>query len=194
MTCCAVVLAAGAGRRFGGDVPKQLAELDGAPLLQHALDAVDACAADDAVLVLGARADDIAAAVRPRRARVVACEDWEEGLAASLRAGVAAAGDAEWAIVVLGDQAGVTAAALDAVVAAALGAPPEVHAVRCAYAGEPAHPVALRRALFGAVAELRGDEGAKRLLPDIAALLVEVGHLARPQDVDTPEDLEAMRS
>ena len=54
----ALVLAAGAGRRFGG--PKQLALLDGKPLLQHVL---ELAAPYNPLVVLGARADEIAATV-----------------------------------------------------------------------------------------------------------------------------------
>src|SRR3989442_3261575 len=79
-----IVLAAGAGRRFGG--PKQLAPLAGRPLLQHVVDA----APDPLTVVLGAHADAVRAGVDLDSADVVVCEDWEEGQAASLRPGVAA--------------------------------------------------------------------------------------------------------
>jgi CTP:molybdopterin cytidylyltransferase MocA len=84
LTACGVVLGAGSGSRFGG--PKQLAELQGRPLVQWALDA--ACAAtalERVVLVLGAHADTVEAAVCLRRAEIVRCPDWAEGMAASLR-------------------------------------------------------------------------------------------------------------
>ena len=61
------MLAAGAGERFGG--PKQIAELDGRPLLEHALAAMEAAAVDRRVVVLGARADEVRAAV-PLRLRI----------------------------------------------------------------------------------------------------------------------------
>jgi CTP:molybdopterin cytidylyltransferase MocA len=73
----AVVLAAGSGSRFGG--PKQLAELDGVPLLEHALRAVEAVPAiERTVVVLGARADEIRAGVDFGSAEVVVCDSWEE--------------------------------------------------------------------------------------------------------------------
>jgi molybdenum cofactor cytidylyltransferase len=185
-----VVLAAGAGRRFGSS--KQLADLGGVPLLQHAIDAMLAVPAlDGVVVVLGAAAEEVAAAVKFADAEPVVCEDWEEGMAASLRCGVRAAGDADWVVVTLGDQPGITPEAIEAVVGALDGG---ADAVRAEYDGRPGHPVALARALFGRVAGLRGDVGARELLASVAVRPVEARHLARPDDVDTPEDMEAMRA
>ncbi len=88
-----IVLAAGAGRRFGG--AKQLARLDGRPLLAHVLDRAWAVPAlDQIVVVLGAHGAAIRAEVDFEGVEVVECADWAEGQAASLRAGVAAAGAA----------------------------------------------------------------------------------------------------
>jgi len=194
-TVCGIVLAAGAGRRFGGGSPKQLAPLDGRPLLQHALDVATACAAlDRVVLVLGAEAAAVARAVDPGRAVVVRAERWDEGLAASLRAGLAAATDADWAVVTLGDEPSLPAAALDAVVAAARAAPAGVDAVRATYAGRPGHPVALHARLAARAGELRGDVGARALLAGARVAEVDCTALGAPRDVDTPADLEALRS
>ncbi len=184
----AVVLAAGGASRFGG--PKQLAALEGRPLVQHALDA--AAGLDEVVLVVGARADEILAAVRPGAARVVRCADWEEGMAASLRAGLAAL-DADWSVILLADQPGIGLGAVERVAAAAAGAAPGVEAVRGAYAGRPSHPVALGRRLAAAAAGLRGDAGARALLDPATTLLVEVGDVAHDADVDTPAALDALK-
>jgi molybdenum cofactor cytidylyltransferase len=188
-----LVLAAGAGRRFGG--PKQLAELDGAPLLQHAVDAILAVPAIEPVrVVLGAAGDRIRAAVAFGAAEPLDCEDWAEGMAASLRCGVRALGDCDWIVVTLGDQPLVTPQVIAAVADHAARAPAGVAAVRAAYRGEPGHPVALGRAVLASVTALRGDVGARELLSRVATRTVEAGHLCRPDDVDTREDLEALRT
>jgi molybdenum cofactor cytidylyltransferase len=187
-----LVLAAGAGRRFGA--PKQLADLDGVPLLQHAVDAMLAVPAlDRVVVVLGARAEQIGASVRFASAEPIVCEGWDEGMAASLREGVDELAGADWVIVTLGDMPGVTPEAIEAVVAA-IEADAGAEAVRAAYGGRPGHPVALSRALLARVGDLRGDVGARELLRDAKVRDVEAGHLARPDDVDTPEELEAIRA
>ena len=180
----ALVLAAGAGRRFGG--PKQLAPFRGRPLLEHAIRAASDSPVDDVVLVLGSRADEIAAGVDLARARVVRCERWEQGHGASLRAGLEAALEADAAVVLLGDQPCVSAAAVRRVIEArGTGA----DAVRATYDGRPSHPVLVERALFDRLLEMGADAAPRDVLPAEATRLVGCDELGSPDDVDTPEDL-----
>jgi CTP:molybdopterin cytidylyltransferase MocA len=179
----ALVLAAGAGTRFGA--VKQLAPVDGRPLLEHALRAVRVLS--PRVVVLGHAAEAIAAGVDLFGARSVRCADWEDGQSASLRFGIRALGDVDAAVVLLGDMPGVTPAAVDAVVGGWDG---EADAVRAAYGGRPAHPVLLARPLLDRAGELRGDVGFKPLLEHAHVRDVECGHLADPGDIDTPADIE----
>jgi molybdenum cofactor cytidylyltransferase len=188
-----VVLAAGGASRFGS--PKQLAELDGVPLLQHAVDAIlGVPAIDPVVVVLGAAADRVREAVDLGDAREVACPDWEEGMAASLRCGIAEVGDADWVVVTLGDQPRVTSQVIAAIMDVAVAAPPGVDAVRAVYDGVPGHPVALSRAMLPGVAKLRGDVGARELLGSARVRTFEAARLCDPVDVDTPEELEGLRT
>jgi CTP:molybdopterin cytidylyltransferase MocA len=186
-----LVLAAGAGRRFGG--PKQLAELDGAPLLQHALDAMLGARLEPVRVVLGAHADRVLPALALGAAEPVLCAGWEEGLSASLRCGVDALDGCDWIVVTLGDQPRMTARVIAAIADEAGGAPAGCEAVRAVYDGHPGHPVALARSMLPAVLALRGDVGARDLLAGATVRTVEVGHLARPDDVDVPADLEVLR-
>jgi molybdenum cofactor cytidylyltransferase len=179
----ALVLAAGEGRRFGGT--KQLAELDGRPLLEHALAAVTGVS--PRVVVLGHAAEEIRAGADLHGAEPVLCPQWQEGQSASLRCGLAALGDVDAVLVVLGDQPGITAAAVAAVLAAASAG--DEDAVRATYDGVPSHPVLLRRALVDRAGELRGDSGFRDLLKAARTRDVEVGHLADPADIDTREEL-----
>jgi molybdenum cofactor cytidylyltransferase len=188
-----VVLAAGGASRFGA--PKQLAQLEGRPLLQHAVDAVLAVpAVDPVVVVLGAVAERVREAVSMGGARAVVCADWAQGMAASLRCGIEAVGDADWIVVTLGDQPRVTAQVIAAVVDVADSAPASVAAVRATYDGVPGHPVALSRAMLPGVAKLRGDVGARELLGGASVRTFEAGRLCDPVDVDTPEELEGLRT
>jgi CTP:molybdopterin cytidylyltransferase MocA len=182
------VLAAGAARRFGGR--KQLAPLDGRPLLEHALDAMAAAGLERVAVTLGAHADEIAATVDLHGAQPILVADWEEGMAASLRAGVAAlAPHADAIVVTLGDQPRISAEAIARVASAAFDGPEP--AARAAYDGRPGHPVLLRRELFTAVADLRGDAGARELLARVPVRAVECG-AGDPLDVDTPEQLREL--
>ena len=181
MTIGGLVLAAGEGRRFGAT--KQLADLRGRPLLEYALEAM--AGISPRVVVLGHAADEIVARVDLHGATPVVCDGWAEGQAASLRCGLAALPGCDAVAVVLGDQPGVTAAAVEAVAAAA----GDEDAVRATYDGAPGHPVLLRRPLLDRAGELHGDTGFRDLLADAMVREVEIGDLADPADIDTREEL-----
>lgn len=85
----------------------------------------------------------------------------------------------------LGDQPRVSAAAIEQVVAAWNG---ESDAVRATFGGAPGHPVLLARRLFGAIASLRGDAGARKLLTSADVVEVACDHDV-VLDVDTPARL-----
>src|SRR5262249_18301499 len=103
-----LVLAAGAGTRFGGPV-KQLAPLRGRPLLEYAVEAMLAVPALDPVLVvLGHAADEILRTAELGEAEVIVCHEWASGQSASLRCGLAALADADAVAVTLGDQPFIT--------------------------------------------------------------------------------------
>ena len=184
-----LVLAAGAGRRFGA--PKQLAELRGRPLLEHVVAAMAAAPLDRVVVVLGAGADDVLARVDMHGAEPVVCDGWQEGMAASLRTGIQAVADAAAVVVILGDQPLVSAAAVARVIEARGG---DFDAVRASYGGVPGHPVLLERALFAGVRQLTGDEGARSLLRGARVREVACDGLGSPVDVDTVQQLEELES
>ena len=181
-----LVLAAGGGVRFGSD-SKLLAELDGRPVLEWSVAAACAVPAlERVVVVLGSRSDEIQAAVAFGRAETVVCSDWESGQGgiAALRAGGGAGCGSAVVVTTLGDAPLVT----PQVISMFVGAEGRTRAV---YGGRPGHPVVLGPEQIAALESLDGDRGARDLLrggPEI-----EVGHLCSGRDVDTPEDLEAIR-
>lgn len=192
-----VLLAAGAATRFGA--PKQLALLEGRPLVTHALEhllAVDALAC--VLVIVGANGPEVAEAIGDRDGvRVVTCDDWEEGLAASLRCGIAAAdaAGADAVLIHLADLPRVTADVIGMVAQSAVDDDGRLRdaPARAIFDGEPGHPVVLPRSRFGLVAHLSGDEGLRSVLGGRGTTRVEVGHLADPIDVDTPEHLELLQ-
>lgn len=185
-----VVLAAGGSERFGS--PKQLAELHGRPLLGYPIETLRAVPAINlVVVVLGAHAERIRSAIDLEGVEVVVVPGWREGIAASLRAAVAAAGDAKALVIVLGDQPLLTPQVVAAVLDRADGPAP---AARATFDGAPGHPVVIKRDLFAELAQLRGDEGARDLLAACGLATIECGHLASALDVDTPADLRAAES
>ena len=184
---CGLILAAGAGTRFGEE-PKQLAQLDGRPLLDHAIAAQCGVAALERIsVVLGAFAEQILERVDFGRAEPVVCERWHDGQAASLRRGIEHLSERAHltkVIVTLGDQPRMTSE----LIARFLGEPPGARAV---YDGRPGHPVVLGPVQMRAIGGLHGDWGARGLLH--GGKTIECGQLRSALDVDTPEDLEAIR-
>jgi CTP:molybdopterin cytidylyltransferase MocA len=183
-----LVLAAGAATRFGA--PKQLAELDGVPLLEHALRTMTAAPVGRVVVVLGSAADEIAVAVDLHGADPLVCTRWEEGQSASLACGLAELADCEAVVVTLGDQPRMSPEAIRRVIEARNGAA----AVRATYGGEPGHPVLLERDLFEALRNVSGDKGARNLLLSVQVLDVPCDDLGGGEDVDTPAELDALRA
>ena len=183
-----LVLAAGAATRFGG--AKQLAELDGRPLLEHALRAMAAAPVGRVVVVLGAGAEQIVAAVDLHGADPLVCSRWEKGQAASLACGLAALEEADAVVVTLGDQPRMSTEAIRRVIECRNGAA----AVRATYGGVPGHPVLLESELFAPLRDVTGDLGARNLLLSVQVHDVPCDDLGGGEDVDTPAELDALRA
>lgn len=179
-----VVLAAGRGRRFGGT--KQLAEVDGQPLVRHAVDTALAAGLSPVLVVVGHDADRVRA-VLPAGVVVVPNPDHDQGQASSLRAAVRAAGDhdVEALVVLLGDEPGVTAASVQAVVDAHVDG---ARVARAAYDDGPGHPVLFARDVWPDLTGIVGDAGARQVMDDLPVQPVRVDG-PRPLDIDHPDDL-----
>lgn len=189
----AIVLAAGAGARFGG--AKLLAPLNGAPLVAGALltaflspaRRVHVAVATGAVgKAVKAMAERLAAS---ERLVIVTVENASEGMGASLRAAAATLPkDAAGVFVFLGDMPRIDPATVTRL-AQALTSPHDI--VAPTYLGRRGHPVLFGASWFPALRALSGDEGARVLLENASARLTRVPvedpgiHL----DVDRPEDL-----
>jgi molybdenum cofactor cytidylyltransferase len=186
-----IILAAGSSSRLGR--PKQLLDLAGKPVLQHVIETLSRSPVDEIVVVIGHQAVDVATAVGGTGVRVAVNPDYRTGQSTSLRTGLEATGDeSRAAVIVLGDQPGLRAEAVSAVVRAwrkggAL-------AVQAAYTGVPGHPVLFDRSIWPELAQAEGDEGARSILENHPEwrTLVEVGG-SPPPDIDTEEDYERIR-
>jgi molybdenum cofactor cytidylyltransferase len=188
-----VLLAAGGSRRLGR--PKQLLRVRARPLLLHAIDTARAAAPGaPLVVVLGAQrvrfrlllrraAPDVAIAPNPR---------WADGLASSLKTGLAhVPADTRAIVVTLVDQPRVDARALRRLLGAWNRRPRVPAAAR--YDNRAGVPAVLPRESFRAIRALSGDSGARALLRDAPRVsLVDMPEAA--VDLDTPEDVSAWRS
>jgi CTP:molybdopterin cytidylyltransferase MocA len=181
-----VLLAAGEGSRFGR--PKALVEWDGETLAERGVGMLLAGGADPVLVVTGAARIDL-----PPDLRVLVAhnEEWRTGMGSSLRAALRALPpDADAAVVALADQPLVGPQAVARLIAAGqAGAGVAV----AAYEGQPRNPVLLAREHWREVIALAtGDQGARAFLrarPDLVTL-VECGDISRPDDIDTPADLD----
>jgi molybdenum cofactor cytidylyltransferase len=155
-----VILAAGTSRRFGPSAIKQLALAWGRPLIQRAIDTAAGSAAITCTLVVGAHAEVILGAVDTRRCAVVANVDWLEGIASSLRAGLAEHLADDACIFMVADQPFVSVADVNRIIEASARARSAIVALR---AGDIwGTPMLFPRLDFSALLALRGDAGAKR--------------------------------
>ncbi len=192
----AIVLAAGAGARFGGG--KLTAPWRGGVLIDGALTAAFAAPARTVTVTVGAH-PSVADAAHARaatlgqsdRLRLVEVADHAEGMGASLRAAVASLPqDVEGVFVFLGDMPRVPHAVLGALAEAVT----DGAAAAAARPGQGArgHPVLFGWPSLRRPAALRGDEGARAVLARLGSALVLVpaaddGVLF---DVDSPADVE----
>ena len=182
----ALLLAAGSSRRLGA--PKQLVLVDGEPLVRRMARVALAARPSALHVVVGARGDEVFAAVADLGARRVDCRDWEEGMSASLRAGLLSLpAEAPAALVLLCDQVALTSAHCAALVAAWREDP--ARPVATAHSGVLSVPAILPRTWFLEAAAVRGDRGARDLLRRRAAEVASVDAPELRRDLDEPADL-----
>lgn len=185
----AIVLAAGASTRFGS--PKQLVRVAGRPLLHTALTRASEVTGSAVIVVLGSGAAELGASLKHSPGSIVINQEWREGLASSIRAGIArlpltCAG----AMLLLADQPAVTADDLKRLAGTWRKQPQYIAAAL--YSGGMGVPAIFPRTLFRELAQLRGDVGARSLLRRHADRVVRVPMPSAAVDVDTPEDLLAI--
>jgi molybdenum cofactor cytidylyltransferase len=190
----AVLLAAGQSRRMGGP-NKLLVELDGTPMVARVAQRLLASHARPIIAVLGARADEIDAALGRLPVERVRNPDYADGLSTSLKRGLAALpGDLDGALVCLGDMPLVAGRHIDRLIAAFN--PLEGRAIVVpTRRGKRGNPVLWARRFFPEMAQISGDVGARHLIGEHAELVaeVEMDDDAILVDIDTPEALAALR-
>ncbi|MFJ2893347.1 NTP transferase domain-containing protein [Streptomyces sp. NPDC087218] len=185
-----LLLAAGGGRRLGGR-PKALLEHRGRPLVEHAVRVLRDGGCDPVHVVLGAAADEVLARADLSGCAVTVNPEWAQGMGSSLRAGLGAltGAGADAALVLLVDQPGIGARAVDRVRSAYRS---RRSLAAAAYDGERGHPVLFGADLWAEVAaDAVGDRGARAYLRAHrdAITLVECSDVAQAYDIDTAEDL-----
>jgi molybdenum cofactor cytidylyltransferase len=192
----AIVLAAGASRRMRGR-DKLLEPVAGAPVLRRVAEAARASAADEAVAVIPPGDGARRAALEGTGVAIVEAADCADGMAASLRAGLAAvAARADAVVVLLADMPEIGAGHIDRLIAAYDPGRSREVCRAVAADGRPGHPVLFGRRFFGSLAELTGDRGARDVVRRAQDFVADVPleGAAAVTDLDTPEDWAAWRA
>ncbi|CAN5210228.1 nucleotidyltransferase family protein [soil metagenome] len=193
----AVLLAAGAGSRFGGG--KLLASYRGRPMIEAVLSELREAPVDEIIAVVGESAGEERERLRRvcslHGARIAENPKWEGGISTSVKRGLSAcAPDSRAAVIVLGDQPLVGAAAVGRLVSAFEDG---VDIAAATYGGRQRNPVLFARSVWPILQkEISGDKGARRFLREHTDLVTEVpcDEVADPADVDTVEDLRSLEA
>jgi molybdenum cofactor cytidylyltransferase len=185
-----VVLAAGEGTRFGST--KQLHQVEGIPMAQHAVDSLIAAGVGDLIVVTGHDADSVEAALSlPPGGRFVRNPRYREGQASSLAAALHEVDEAsEAAVILMADQPGIGPETVRALIARFNSTRAKI--VRAAFLDGPG-PALLSREIFAEAGHLHGDVGARVLIASHPDWVEEVSiDSDAPPDVDTPKDAEQL--
>ncbi|MEO1193195.1 MAG: molybdopterin-binding/glycosyltransferase family 2 protein [Pseudomonadota bacterium] len=190
----ALVLAAGQAKRMGAN--KLIAQVDGKPLVRHAVEAALASRAEPVILVTGHQREAVEEALEGLDLLSVHNRAYAAGLSTSMKRGLAALpADCDAAVVLLGDMPRIGPAVIDRLIASFN--PLEGRAICLpTYQGKRGNPVLLGRQFFAEAQTIEGDQGARELLREYGDQVAEVplDDAAVLLDVDTPEALAALRS
>jgi molybdenum cofactor cytidylyltransferase len=187
----AIILAAGASHRLGQ--PKQLVVYNDETLIHRSIRVATEAGASPVLVVLGANALRIREAIHfLPNIHIVENESWSEGMASSIRTGIAAlhqyAPDALAALILACDQPSVTADHLRQLIAASNNGSDTVAST---YADRRGIPAIFPSAIFSQLNQLTGDRGARDILQahDLLTIPLQNGDL----DIDTPFDLARLQ-
>jgi len=193
-SCGIVILAAGASTRLGK--PKQLLQYHGKTLLDHSVNEAINAKADAVVVILGKNADLLQNKIDNQKVNVVINKDWEEGMAASVRLGLATLLKIkpyiDAVIFMVCDQPHISSLVLNELITRQQKTTKQI--VTCNYGGSIGPPALFHKKYFRELAKVKGDIGARNIIQqnmnDVATILFPEGKI----DIDTQEDYDALES
>ncbi len=185
-----IILAAGSSSRLGE--AKQLVEFNGQPLLQYTLNCAEKLTFDSKILVLGSNSRKIKTSLELGNFEVVINEEWEEGMASSIRKGIQQSKiDLEHVMILVSDQPLISSDNLENLIAKQLENNTE--ATFSEYDGDLGVPAIFSKKVFLELLNLKGDQGAKKLLQKGKLTYESVKFEGGNFDVDTKEDVEKLK-
>lgn len=195
MTIAAIIPAAGRSSRFDGG-NKLLTSIKGEPLVRHVLLEVAKAPVSDIVLVTGPDAVDVMRAAGEGPWRIAVNRDAGEGMASSIRSGIAAlAADAEGALIVPADMPLMSASLVASVIGAFRTGGARCITFPVSTGRQHGHPVLWPRSYFVRLSHIHGDAGGKALIASAPqdCLPVRCDDAGAFIDIDTQADLETLR-
>lgn len=185
----AIVLAAGGSSRMGQ--PKQLLRVGGQPMVRRVTTAMCETGLAQVVVVVGAQAEAVTAALAGLPVDIVVNADWAEGMSSSVRTGLLALQrEIQAALLVLADQPALTPDLVRTLVARYQASGALITAPF--YQGQRGNPVLFDQKLFPELLAVEGDRGGRALFTRYQGQIeyVEVDDPAVTLDVDTWQDYE----
>ena len=186
MSVGVIILAAGGSTRLGS--PKQLLRCGGETLIRRAANAAIESSCDRVVVVIGSRAEDVKRELEGLAVSIVENTEWQSGMSSSIRAGLSEVIDDDTVVIMLCDQPFVTAAVLDELI--------DTHnkthkpIVASDYGDVRGVPALFSKELFGELASLTADEGARRIIAKHPEMVATIAFAEGVIDVDTNEQLD----
>ena len=190
MRLACLLMAAGAGTRFGGC--KQLAQINGRPMIEHALSTLSPIFGSDLFTVLGSRREKLEPLVAPL-SHVIAHPHWQAGLGSSIARGVSELcqhADYQAVLIALADQPDLQSKDYRKLITGFDGS----RIVAVDYDGSPGVPAIFPSRFFASLKRLRGDRGAKSLLINAGEEVARLCIPAARRDLDRREDVETKPS
>jgi len=188
-----IILAAGSSTRFGK--PKQLLNYKGRKLIQHIISIASESVANKTIVVLGAHHELISPQIEMNeKVHVFINEEWNEGIASSIRAGlkklqiINPASDG--AILSVCDQPFITTQLLNDLIAEKNQSQKNI--VACEYENTMGIPVLFDKTLFPDLMELKGDTGAKKIIMQHKSVTATISFPLGNIDIDTSEEYQAL--
>lgn len=189
----ALLLAAGASRRFGGGLQKLVQDLKGRPVVRWSAESLMGAPVDQVSVVVGSSDRPVRDALSGLDVRFVHNAAADQGMASSIAVGVSAlAAETEAVLVALGDEPLVGRDPVRRVIERYRQGGASV--VAPSFCGVRGHPVLFDRTVFPELSALSGDRGARGVADRVPARLAIVElDVPKPVDVDTPGDLARLR-
>ncbi len=190
--CGIIILAAGESKRLGN--PKQLLSFDGNTLLSRVEKTACESMTYPVIAVLGAHAEKIRPTLNIPGLNVVNNNDWQEGMASSVRAGLTSMMElfpqVDGIIILVCDQPFLSHDLIKALIEAQRDA--GLPAAAASYSGKLGTPALFHKSLFSALMLLSGDTGARKMLEQMRENVVEVDFEMGDVDIDTQADYERL--